>query len=113
MEKALFPCSSLFSPALISFLRLFTTYPGCRINHQDKTVLSADRPEMSFVGPVKSIFESYEDILKSGDVFMVNASALIRICDKDQNKFDCVLKIIDKKAETQDSDDDSGVSEGQ
>ena len=67
---------------------------------------------ISFVGPVKSIFESYEDILKAGDVFMFSVSGLQKLSNKDK-RFECVLNIIEKKAETQDSDDDSEVSEGQ
>ena len=65
-----------------------------------------------FVGPVKSIVEDYEDIMKARDVFMISVSALQRICNED-NIFECVLNIIDKKAESQDSDEDSGVSEEQ
>ena len=65
---------------------------------------------INFVGQVKSIFESYDDIVNTGDVFTICIPALQKLCDKDK-EFECVLNIIDKKAETQDSDDDSGVSD--
>ena len=67
---------------------------------------------VNFVGPVKSIFESFDDILKARDIFMIGTSALRRICNEDK-LFECVLNIIDKKAEAQDSEDDSGVSDEQ
>ena len=65
---------------------------------------------INFVGPVKSIFESYHDMVNAGDVFTICIPALQRLSNKDKG-FECVLNIIDKKAETQDSDDDSGVSD--
>ena len=68
----------------------------------------------NYVGPVKSIFESYDDVLKAGEVFMIATSAFLKLCNEDEDKsFECVLNIIDKKAEAQDSDDDSGVSDEQ
>ena len=69
-----------------------------------------NRHYVNFFGPVKSIFESYDDILEAKEVFTIGIPALQRLCSKNK-LFECMLNIIDKKAEIQDSENDSGVSD--
>ena len=63
---------------------------------------------IKFVGTVKSIFESSDDIVKKRDAFMIGVDNF-RMISNSNDDLDFIYEITDKKAEVKDSDEDSGV----
>ena len=65
---------------------------------------------MKFISPVKSIFESNDDIIAERDAFMIGRPIAKKLCEE-QEKLGFYIEICDKKAEVKDEDNDSAMSD--